>query len=172
MLAHAAFGLVERHLCNFASVDANRWQSSAGSYTSHQPLEERSFICNCTGSDPSRIPYGKRSFEIRFDFIRQQVVLETSEGALKTLPLAPRSVADFYQEFMKMLRSEQIEVKIWRMPVEIPNPIAFDQDRGHASYDPTSSEFGQRLRSIASNSGIPSDVRRSSDISIAKQITP
>jgi hypothetical protein len=55
---------------------------------------------------------------------------------LKTLPLAPRSVADFYQEFMAMLRSARIEVKFWKVPVEIPDPIPFDQDRVHASYDP------------------------------------
>ena len=35
-----------------------------------------------------------------------------------------------------MLRSAEIEVKIWHMPVEIPNPIPFDQDHVHASYDP------------------------------------
>jgi len=74
-----------------------------------------------------------------------------SDGILKTLHLAPCSVADFYQEFMKMLRSEQIEVKIWRVPVEIPNPIPFDQDRVHASYDPRSAEkFWRILLSVDS----------------------
>jgi hypothetical protein len=63
-------------------------------------------------------------------------VLETSDGLVKTLSLAPRSVADFYQEFMAMLRSARIEVKFWKVPVEIPDPISFDQDRVHASYDP------------------------------------
>jgi hypothetical protein len=88
------------------------------------------------GLTTSRIPYGERSFELWFDFIRHQLVLETSDGILKTLPLAPFSVADFYREFTNMLRSAGIEVKIWHMPVEIPNPIPFDQDRVHASYDP------------------------------------
>lgn len=41
------------------------------------------------GLTTSRIPYGDRSFEIWFDFIRHQLVLETSEGALKTLKLRP-----------------------------------------------------------------------------------
>src|SRR5438874_9983357 len=88
------------------------------------------------GLTTSRIPYGKRAVELRFDFIEHQLVLETSDGALKTLPLAAKTVSDFYQEFMSMLRSTDIEVKIWRMPVEIPNPIPFDQDRLHSSYDP------------------------------------
>jgi len=103
------------------------------------------------GLTTSRIPYGERSFELWFDFIRHQLVLETSDQILKSLPLAPRSVADFYDEFMKMLRSAGIEVRIWRMPVEIPNPIAFDQDRVHASYDSKSVEkFWHILLSVDS----------------------
>jgi len=74
------------------------------------------------GLTTSRIPYGQRAFELWFDFIRHQLVIETTDGILKTLPLVPRSVAEFYGEFMGMLRSAGIEVKIWRMPVEIPNP--------------------------------------------------
>jgi hypothetical protein len=88
------------------------------------------------GLTTSLIPYGESSFEIWFDFTQHQLVLETCEGVLKTLPLAPRSVADFYQALMEMLHSAGIEVKIWHMPVEIPNPIPFDQDRVHAAYDP------------------------------------
>jgi Family of unknown function (DUF5996) len=97
------------------------------------------------GLTTSRIPYRERSFELKFDFIRHQLVLETSDGLLKTLPLAPRPVADFYEEFMGMLRWAEIEVKIWRMPVEIPNPIAFDQDRIHAAYDRKSVETFWRI---------------------------
>ena len=97
------------------------------------------------GLATSLIPYGERSFELRFDFLKHQLVLETCDGAVKAMQLGPRSVADFYQEFMTMLRAEDINVKIWRMPVEIPNPIAFDQDRIHASYDPKSVEKFWRI---------------------------
>src|SRR5215469_965122 len=97
------------------------------------------------GLTTSRIPYGERSFELWFDFIRHELALETSDRILKSVKLAPRSVADFYDEFMKMLRSAGIELKIWRMPVEIPNPIAFDQDRVHASYDPMSADKFWRI---------------------------
>jgi hypothetical protein len=97
------------------------------------------------GLTTSRIPYGERAFELWFDFIQHRLVLETSDGAVTAIPLAPRSVADFYREFMEMLRSAGIEVKIWRMPVEIPNPIAFDQDHVHASYDPNAVEKFWRI---------------------------
>jgi hypothetical protein len=97
------------------------------------------------GLTTSRIPYGERAFELYFDFIAHQLVLETTDGMRKTLALAPRSVADFYQEFMAMLQSAGIEIKIWRMPVEIPNPIPFDQDQIHRSYDPLAMEKFWRI---------------------------
>ncbi|MGA6988316.1 MAG: DUF5996 family protein [Terriglobales bacterium] len=97
------------------------------------------------GLTTSRIPYEQKAFELWFDFIGHRLVLETSDGIVKTIPLAPRSVADFYREFMEMLRSAGITVKIWPMPVEIPDPIRFDQNRVHASYDPASAEKFWRI---------------------------
>lgn len=100
---------------------------------------------SASGIATPRIPYGERAFELRFDFLQHRLVLETSEGLVKTLPLAPRTVADFYREFLSMLRSANIEVKIWRMPVEIPSPIPFDEDRVHKSYDPAAAEKFWRI---------------------------
>ena len=48
-------------------------------------------------------------------------------------------------EVMAALSELGIEVKIWPMPVEIPNPIRFDQDGEHASYD---SEYATRFWKI------------------------
>ncbi len=62
--------------------------------------------------------------------------ITTSRNESKTMALAPRTVADFYREFMAALASLKIDVEIWPMPVEIPNPIRFDKDTQHASYDP------------------------------------
>jgi Family of unknown function (DUF5996) len=103
------------------------------------------------GLTTSRIPYGEMSFELWFDFLRHQLCLETSAGVLKSIPLAPRSVADFYQEVMHMLHSGGIDVKIWHMPVEISDPIPFDQDSIHASYDSEAAEkFWRILLSVDS----------------------
>src|SRR3954471_23130459 len=87
------------------------------------------------GLTTSAIPYGERVFEIEFDFLEHQLIIKTCDPATKIIPLGPRSVADFYQEFMSALRSLKIDVTIWHMPVEIANPIPFDQDKTHASYD-------------------------------------
>ena len=103
------------------------------------------------GLSTSRIPYGERSFEVRFDFLKHLLVLECSDGAVKSMALEPKSVADFYRECMTMLRSAGIEVKIWTMPVEIPEPIPFDEDRVHGAYDRERVErFWRILQSVDS----------------------
>src|SRR5579864_7957866 len=54
------------------------------------------------GLTTSQMPYGGGAIEIWFDFLDHRLVLETSDGSTKTLPLRPQSVADFYDEFMQM----------------------------------------------------------------------
>jgi hypothetical protein len=90
---------------------------------------------NASGLTTSPIPFERGIFEVRFDFIEHQLVIETDEHTSRTLALAPKPVAEFYREFMAALAELGIRVKIWKMPVEIPNPIPFDQDTQHASYD-------------------------------------
>ncbi len=88
------------------------------------------------GLTTSAIPYGDGQLEILFDFVDHELRITISDGAVKLVPLAPRSVADFYREVMAALAELGIEVKISTLPVEIPRPIRFTDDRQHASYDP------------------------------------
>jgi hypothetical protein len=90
---------------------------------------------NSCGLTSSAIPYADRTFEVQFDFVEHQLVITVSDGQIKAMPLRPQSVAAFYAEFMAALRSLGIEVRIWPMPAEIPEPIRFDRDEQHASYD-------------------------------------
>jgi hypothetical protein len=103
---------------------------------------EVSLYVNSIGLTTSAIPYAGGLFEIQFDFIHHRLLIQTSQDTIQTLPLAPRSVADFYREFMAALVALNIHVKIWATPVEIPNPIPFEQDTQHASYDP---EYASRF---------------------------
>ncbi len=97
------------------------------------------------GLTTSNMPYGARSIELRFDFVAHRLVLECSDGLVKELPLRPMAVAEFYREFMELLRSAGVEVSIWRMPVEVPDPIPFDEDRVHAAYDGERAETFWRI---------------------------
>jgi hypothetical protein len=100
---------------------------------------------NACGLTTSPIPFGSTSFELWFDFLDHQLVLQTSDGTRKVLPLTAMAVADFFNEVKQMLHSEGIDVKIWHMPVEVPNPIPFDQDRVHAAYDPDAAQRFWRI---------------------------
>jgi len=87
------------------------------------------------GLTTSPMTYDGRIFEIQFDFIDHKLLIARSDGTLKILSLGAESVASFYERLMAALFGMGIEVKIWPMPVEIPNPIRFDQDQIHKSYD-------------------------------------
>jgi len=97
------------------------------------------------GLTTSAIPYGDRVFDVEFDFIEHKLEVRTSWGTSKSLALKPKSVAEFYSDFMSALQSIGIDVKIWTMPVEVPNPIRFELDTQHASYDP---EYAHRFWQI------------------------
>ena len=97
------------------------------------------------GLTTSPIPYAAGSFEIRFDLISHRLVIENGHGAVRTLELAPRSVADFYAELMSVLQSMGVTVTIHAIPDEVANPIPFAEDRVHKSYD---REYVDRFRRI------------------------
>jgi len=87
------------------------------------------------GLTTSPIPHGTSTFEIRFDFIDHELRILKSDGAVRILPLRAQSVAKFYQEVMKALAELDLPVSINIMPNEIENPIPFDRDEEHRSYD-------------------------------------
>ncbi|MGC2460353.1 MAG: DUF5996 family protein [Steroidobacteraceae bacterium] len=94
------------------------------------------------GLTTRNLPHGNRSFSMEFDFIEHQLVIRTTYGEVRALPLRARSVAEFYREVMDTLRSMALPVTIWSMPVEIPSPMRFENDTIHHSYDP---EFANRF---------------------------
>jgi hypothetical protein len=87
------------------------------------------------GLTTSPIPYGTRTFQIDFDFIGHQVVVQSSDGGLAGLPLEPRSVAAFHRELMAQMATLDLRVNIHPRPNEVPDPIPFHQDEAHRAYD-------------------------------------
>ena len=88
------------------------------------------------GLTTSPVPYGARAFQIDFDFIDHALVIESSNGGVAELPLEPQSVAAFYERLMSELAKLDLHVKIHMKPNEVFEPIRFDEDRSHSSYDP------------------------------------
>ena len=94
------------------------------------------------GLTTSPMPHGSRILQIDFDFVEHMLLVETSEGGRRTIPLRPMSVAEFYQQVMAALDSLGTPVHIWHMPVEIAEPIPFELDQTHRAYD---AEYVQRF---------------------------
>ncbi|MEH2376346.1 DUF5996 family protein [Nostoc sp.] len=97
------------------------------------------------GLTTSTIPYGTGNFQITFDFLLNQLLIETSDRTTRMIELKPRSVADFYQAVINTLKEIGIEVQIWTMPQEVADPIPFEQDEQHAVYD---CEYARRFWQI------------------------
>lgn len=88
-----------------------------------------------TGLTTSTIPYGLRSFQIDFDFIRHQLTITASDGRVAGFLLEPQSVAAFYRRLMGEMNSLDLKVAIHEKPNEVPQPISFDLDESHRAYD-------------------------------------
>jgi Family of unknown function (DUF5996) len=87
------------------------------------------------GLTTSPISYRNDAFEIEFDFIDHKLRIDRSDGLQKTLALEPRTVADFYKEFMSTLRQLNIDVAINPKPAEVADPVPFTEDRLYHAYD-------------------------------------
>lgn len=100
------------------------------------------FYPTVRGITTSPMPYGNRTLQVDFDFVDHLLVVEASATGRRTIPLKPMTVAAFYREFMAVLDSLGTPVRIWPVPVEIAQPIPFEQDDTHKDYDP---EYAQRF---------------------------
>jgi Family of unknown function (DUF5996) len=88
------------------------------------------------GLTTAPMPHGARMLQIDFDFISHELRIDVSDGSRRTLQLQPMPVAAFYRETFAALNSLGTPVHIRPVPSEIENPIPFDRDLTHHSYDP------------------------------------
>jgi hypothetical protein len=87
------------------------------------------------GLTTSAIPIDGRSLELTFDFLRQELRIACSDGALESVALRPMSVAQFYAKTMAALARLGVRPHIRTMPCEIEGAIPFDKDDVHTAYD-------------------------------------
>lgn len=90
-----------------------------------------------TGLSTLDMPYKDKNFKIDFDFINHKLKVVSSEGELRDFDLENISVADFYHKIFSLLRELDIEVEIYTTPVEMEDPIPFENDTVNATYDKT-----------------------------------
>lgn len=88
------------------------------------------------GLTTSAMPHGRRAFQIEFDLIDHLLRIQVSDGEERSIALRSRPLAEFYREVMETLEALRVPVRIWPRPVEIEDPIPFDRDFQHSTYEP------------------------------------
>lgn len=79
--------------------------------------------------------YGSTVFQIDLDFIDHRLIVQTSDGRMRSMPLFEQTIADFYAALMTLLGELGFEIHINRVPNEVAVPTPFDEDREHRAYD-------------------------------------
>ncbi len=98
------------------------------------------------GLGTGAIPCGSRSFSIDFDFVHHRLDIATSDGTSAGFELVPMSVAHFYRRTKELLEGLGIPIAIYTKPSEVEDPVSFEKDESHASYDPAAAnDFWQAL---------------------------
>jgi hypothetical protein len=87
------------------------------------------------GLTTSAMPFGERALSVEFDVIAHRLVIRSTDGSERVLPLGEQSVKDFYAAYMAALRSMGAAVKLMPRPVEVMTAVPFAEDGEHCSYD-------------------------------------
>jgi hypothetical protein len=87
------------------------------------------------GLTTSLMHAGATGVEMEFDFIDQALVVRTSAGEDRRVPLAPCSVADFHRATVAALDEVGVRVRMLARPVEVPEAIPFARDVRPRPYD-------------------------------------
>ena len=142
-VSHAAAALPGLALEEWADTQAtlHRWTQIVGkTRLALAPMQNHWWqvvlYVTSRGLTTSPIPCEGRTFEVSFDFTDHRLIVQTSDGGLRGLPLAPRSVAEFYEEYMAVLHALGIDLKLFPVPMELGDRLPFREDHVHASYDP------------------------------------
>jgi len=98
----------------------------------HVPL-----YVSARGLTTAAMHYGDRVFQIDFDFVDHELLVRESDARTLTLDLTRvTSVAEFYAQVKSLLDSRRIWAHIWTTPVEVENPVPFEQDEKYRGYTP------------------------------------
>jgi len=93
-----------------------------------------------SGLATSPMPHAAGTAAVELDLLTHRVVVSTSEGRRESLPLRPQSTREFFRDYLALLRSVGLEPHIWPQPQESGGTTPFDEDDGHAVYDPDAAQ--------------------------------
>jgi hypothetical protein len=107
------------------------------------------FYVSARGLTTSLIADARTSLELEFDLRDQVLLIRSSEGGERRLPLAAGSVAAFYSDVMAALAELGAPTRIVAAPNELPDATPFAEDLAVRPYDPAvATDFWRALLQI------------------------
>jgi Family of unknown function (DUF5996) len=88
-----------------------------------------------TGLTTAPVPYQRGVFQIEIDFATHELLIQTSDGDQRVLPLPGQSVAGLYGKLMTQLSELGIDVAINTIPDEVATRVPFEEDDRVPAYD-------------------------------------
>lgn len=92
------------------------------------------------GLTTSPISHGKKVFQIDFDFVDHELLVQVSDGQRRSMPLREQSVALFHTRLFDLLEEMRLDVSIHGSPNEVEDATPFAEDRKHVAYDPAATQ--------------------------------
>lgn len=86
------------------------------------------------------IPYQGRNFQMEFDFLKHQLIIQCSDNSDISMELYSRTVADFYEELFDKLKQINIDVSIYAKPNELDPAIPFKSNTLNKTYEPDAAQ--------------------------------
>lgn len=96
---------------------------------------QAAFYVNARGLTTSLIPAADGEYEAQFDFIDHVLRVSCTDGRSGMIGLRPMSVANFYQEFIRLLESLEAPTVFHDRPNEVPDPVPFREQTEDGAYD-------------------------------------
>ncbi len=86
-------------------------------------------------ASPSPAIDGDLALELELDLVEHVLTARTRDRE-SSMPLEPCSVHAFFGRYLALLRAIGVDVRLWTTPVELPDPVPFEQDDVPRPYDP------------------------------------
>lgn len=88
------------------------------------------------GLSTAAMPHGDRLFQVEFDLVAHKLRILVSDGESRVFALESFPVREFHERILAALDSLDLPVRIWTVPVEVEDPIRFELDDLHRTYQP------------------------------------
>ncbi|ABC80308.1 DUF5996 family protein [Anaeromyxobacter dehalogenans] len=100
-------------------------------------------------ASPVAIPTADGWLDLELDLVDHALVMRTGQRTA-SMPLVARSVHALHDEYLALLDQLGVRIRLWPVPVEVPQPVPFDRDDAPRPYDAGAAHrFWQVLRGCA-----------------------